>query len=325
MKELDFELLKKLYCIHSKSGSEKKMRRFIRRWISDNVPAAVVTQDNTGNLYITKGDAEDYPCLCAHMDQVQDFHPKDFVCIENDDVIMGYSPKMRKQCGLGADDKNGIFVALSCLQKYDILKCAFFVGEEIGCVGSSVADVEFFNDCRFCAQIDRRGNDDMVTTITSRMCSEEFYKAADPETWGYKESYGLMTDVEVLRENGVKASCINMSCGYYEPHTDGEFTSKQDLEKCYTFVCHLIEDCTAVYPFADDFGGGVDKVWSMWGKMQTGKYDELYDLIDAVIADDPYLEFDEYYEYYGEEHPEIKREEQEQIFNEYKVFYNFGN
>ena len=70
MKELDYELLKKLYCIHSKSGNEKKMRRFIKRWISDNVPSAVVTQDNTGNLYITKGDAESYPCLCAHMDQV---------------------------------------------------------------------------------------------------------------------------------------------------------------------------------------------------------------------------------------------------------------
>lgn len=315
MKELDFELLKKLYCIHSKSGSEKKMRRFIKRWISDNVPAAVVTQDNTGNLYITKGDAEDYPCLCAHMDQVQDFHPKDFVCIENDDVIMGYSPKMRKQCGLGADDKNGIFVALSCLQKYDILKCAFFVGEEIGCVGSSVADVEFFNDCRFCAQIDRRGNDDMVTTITSRMCSEEFYKAADPETWGYKESYGLMTDVEALRENGVKVSCINMSCGYYEPHTDREFTSKQDLEKCYTFVCHLIEDCTAVYPFEECTDKKYD-TWSILNDVCWGTNDELHDMMYEALQTDPCTNFEDFYENYNYLFPNISKERQKEMYEE---------
>lgn len=320
MKELDYELLKKLYCIHSKSGSEKKMRRFIKRWISDNVPSTVVTQDNTGNLYITKGDAESYPCLCAHMDQVQDFHPKDFTCIETDDVIMGYSPKMRKQCGLGADDKNGIFIALSCLQKYDILKCAFFAGEEIGCVGSSAADIEFFNDCRFCAQIDRRGNDDMITSITSQMCSEEFYKAADPTAWGYKEEYGLMTDVEVLRENGVEASCINMSCGYYEPHTDREFTSKQDLEKCYAFVCHLIEDCTAMFPFEDTLEYAIK---SRYG--YVFEEDELYDMISEIISTEPYITFDEFYLNYGCSFDKINKERQRDMFFECKSFYNFGN
>lgn len=233
MTKLNYELLKDLYCIHSKSGSEKRIRRFIKKWINSNVPEASVTQDQTGNIYITKGDSESYPCLCAHMDQVQDFHPLDFTCVETDEVIFGYSPKMRKQCGLGADDKNGLFIALSCLQEYGVLKCAFFVGEEIGCVGSSNADMEFFKDCRFCVQIDRRGSSDMVTSISRQICSEDFIKAARAEDYGYAPSNGLMTDVEALHENGVGVSCINLSCGYYAPHTDEEYIpeSKRKLYK----------------------------------------------------------------------------------------------
>lgn len=247
---MDFELLKQLYYVFSPSLREKKMRKFIKNWISVNVPSANVVQDGHGNLLITKGDTDNYPCLCAHMDQVQDLHPKDFTCVESDEVIFGYSPKVRHQCGLGADDKNGIFIALTCLEKYDSIKCAFFVGEEIGCIGSSAVDTTFFTDCRFCIQIDRRGNSDMVTSISyDQLCSSDFIRDANPEAWGYSESQGLMTDVDALRTGGVIASCINLSCGYYEPHTDREYTSKQDVEKCYNFVCHLIEDLDKSYPF----------------------------------------------------------------------------
>lgn len=278
MKELNFDLLKSLYCIHALSGNEKRIRRFIKRWISNNVPDAEVSQDTYGNLYVTRGKSDTYPCLCAHLDQVQHIHPKDFICIESDDVIFGYSPKLRKQCGLGGDDKNGLFIALTCLADYDVLKCAFFVGEEVGCVGSSVADMDFFTDCRFCAQIDRRGNSDLVTNISSMLCSDEFLAAADPQSWGYAPCHGLMTDVDTLRGNGLTVSCVNMSCGYYEPHTDEEFTSKPDVQKCYNFVCHLIEDCTGVYTYENDCA---------WGG--RGYYGYLDDDFCGWSADD-YLE-----------------------------------
>ena len=271
------------------------MRRFIKRHIKNNIPAAVVTQDAHGNLFVTKGEAESYPCLCAHMDQVQHLHPTDFVCIEDQGVIFGYSPKQHKQCGLGADDKNGIFIALQCLEHYDVLKCAFFVGEEIGCVGSHAADIEFFADCRFCAQIDRRGNSDMVTSISfDSICSEEFAKAADCETYGYAVSTGLMTDVEALRCNGVTVSCINMSCGYYEPHTDHEFTVVEDVKKCHVFVCHLIEHCTSVYPHKEDdyeYYGSRDE-WNDYSSYYS--YDECLDYCCNWLKDDPQLTLNEF-------------------------------
>lgn len=309
MKEkLNYELLKDLYCIHSKSGSEKRIRRFIKKWLKANVPEAVVTQDNTGNLYITKGVAVSYPCLCAHMDQVQDFHPSDFTCVETDEVIFGYSPKMRKQCGLGADDKNGIFLALSALMEYPVLKCAFFIGEEIGCIGSSAADIGFFIDCRFCAQIDRRGSSDMVTEISGPLCSDSFIKAADCESWGYHESCGMMTDVEALAEAGVSVSCINLSCGYYNPHTDCEFTHKPDLEKCWAFVCHLIEDVTAVYPF--EYTNG----WSRYNKDFYVKDSLLYEM-ECVLAEEPNTTFRDFYDNVGCMYSEVSRESQHILFD----------
>ena len=65
------DLLKQLYKIHSPSGSEKKLRKFLKDWIRRNVPDARYEVDNIGNLYVKKGEAETYPCLVAHMDQVQ--------------------------------------------------------------------------------------------------------------------------------------------------------------------------------------------------------------------------------------------------------------
>ena len=274
-KELNFELLKSLYKVFSPSMNEKKMRRFIKRHINNNISGVTIVQDNAGNLLITKGESDSYPCICAHMDQVQHLHPKDFTCVENDDVIFGYSPKERKQCGLGADDKNGLFIALECLASYDAIKCAFFVGEEIGCKGSGAVDISFFDDCRYCIQIDRRGNSDMITNIYSEMCSEEFIRDVDCQSHGYEISDGLMTDVAELREKGVEVSCINLSCGYYEPHTDYEFTSKPDLQKCYDFVCHIIERCTKRYEhafIATTRGHGFGSVWSSEYGDNTKRY-----------------------------------------------------
>lgn len=311
--KLDFSLLKALYGIHAKSGNEKRIRRFIKRWIANNVPTATVVQDVTGNLYITKGDSENYPCLCAHIDQVQSFHPKDFVCVESKDVIFGYSPKTHKQCGLGGDDKNGVFIALTCLQKYDVLKCAFFVGEEIGCIGSSAADMAFFDNCRFCAQIDRRGNSDLVTNISAPLCSDEFLQDARCEEYGYSVCDGLMTDVDTLRNNGLEISCVNMSCGYYEPHTDREITSKQDVQKCYEFVCHLIEDCTKVYTFQSyDYGYG-----SFWDT-----YDAIYTSIENVLQNNPKATLRETYELLHGCFPDVRKEDFASVYSD--AMWNAG-
>ncbi len=61
-KELNFELLKSLYKVFSPSMNEKKMRRFIKRHINNNISGVTIVQDVAGNLLITKGESDSYPC-----------------------------------------------------------------------------------------------------------------------------------------------------------------------------------------------------------------------------------------------------------------------
>ena len=286
------ELLKTLYSIYSPSGNEKKMRRFIKRWIMNNVSNTQITTDLKGNIYVIKGNAENYPCIVSHIDQVQKTHNRDFVCIESEDVIFGYSPKNHRQEGLGADDKNGVWIALKCLEKYDHMKAAFFVEEEIGCRGSAQADLEFFTDCRFVIQCDRRGNKDLITSISfTELCSKEFIEATGYENFGYKPEDGMMTDVLELKERGIEVSCINMSCGYYRPHTDQEFTDKNDLLNCQKFVENIIENCTAVYPHKCED--------SYYGNLYWEEQEELYLLADELLSCNPDLTAEELKEWYG--------------------------
>ena len=190
------ELLKQLFSIHSKSGKEGKIRKFIWNWVRQTVPDAKIECDKPGNLYVTKGKSDTYPCIVAHMDQVQERHSKDFIAYEAEDIIIGFSPKHRRQEGLGADDKNGIWIALKCLQKYPALKCAFFVQEEIGCRGSNKADMTFFSDARFVLQCDRKGGNDLIWNIGgyTELCSKEFLSAIGYQEFGYKLETGMMTE-----------------------------------------------------------------------------------------------------------------------------------
>ena len=50
------KLLKQLYAIHSPSGNEKKMRKFLKEWIKNNVPGATYTTDalTTAHIVTTK-------------------------------------------------------------------------------------------------------------------------------------------------------------------------------------------------------------------------------------------------------------------------------
>lgn len=251
------ELLTNLYSIHSPSGGERKIKRFIKKYIADNIPGCNVYSKEK-QLYVIKGESETYPCVVAHLDQVQKNHSSDFDVIEYNDAMIGFSLSSKNQQGLGADDKNGIWVALECLKHFDNIKIAFFTEEEIGCIGSDKADISFFDDCRFILQADRKGSSDFITTAScTDLCSDEFRDAVLALGHGYKENHGMMTDVLTLKEKGINVSCANFSCGYYNAHTDSEITILSELDNCRQLFFDIIENLTDVYPhkYIDIFSG----------------------------------------------------------------------
>lgn len=305
---MNTQLLKKLYSIYSPSGKEQKMVKFLCSYIKQLPGNISVSKDNFGNLYVVKGKAETYPCLVSHIDQVSHCkHSKDFKAVETRDIIFGYSPKNRRFENLGADDKNGVFICLECLKKYDAVKVVFFREEETGCRGSSEAVMSFFDDVRFVIQPDRKGNSDLITSIGySDLCSDQFIDAIEPETWNYKEENGLMTDILTLKEKGLEVSCINVSCGYCNAHTDEEITVKKDLVKCLGFVEHIIEDCTDVYPHVE-----TDPYFSPYEFE-----DEIYD----ILNNNPSLTAEDLYDMYSTNFPHLGLDDYERICRDYRMF-----
>jgi putative aminopeptidase FrvX len=244
-------LLQNLYRTSSPSGHETLMMNFIRSQL-DKLGVTHVS-DKKGNIYATKGIAASYPCVISHTDEVHYSHEKGYKVLQagskGNKIIFGFNGFTRSYCGIGADDKNGIWICLKCLEDFDTMKCVFFVGEEIGCQGSSNADMSFFEDCRYVLQCDRKGNGDMVTFYCGNtLCSDDFLLDASPDKFGYRQTEGLITDVITLKKKGLKVACANLSCGYYHPHTPHEFTCVEDLMKCYEFVQHIVKNCNKTYP-----------------------------------------------------------------------------
>lgn len=245
------ELLKELYGISAHTHQEKDMIAFVSQRLADL--GVTFTVDEVGNIYATKGQADTYPCLAAHLDEVHEAREKGYeVLVVRNEFIIGFNSGKREFNGIGADDKNGIWVCLKCLEGFDNLKCVFFVGEEQGCIGSRQADMKFFDDCRFVLQCDRKGNSDFVSNIYGNpLCSTQFIKDASLGEHGYKEERGMQTDVQTLRQRGLEISCANISCGYYYPHTPHEMTNIADLKKCLTLVEHIVENCCEVYTYKE--------------------------------------------------------------------------
>lgn len=300
------ELLKHLYCIYSPSGRERAMRKFLKGYMR-RIPGVEVKEDRIGNLYAVKGISETYPCVVAHMDQVHERHSRDFRVIETEDFIFAYSPRSGKQENLGADDKNGLWVGLKCLERYPVLKVAFFVGEEAGCVGSGKAWMDFFQNCRFVVEADRRGRNDLVTVIGwTGLCSREFLDATGYDKFGYQETDGMLTDLLALKENGLSVSCVNLSSGYYEPHTHQEYTVKEDLKNCLRFTGHIIENCIEIYPHTPE------REESGW--LHDDEYECAMDEVFYLLDMDDTLSVDDLIYMYGILFPNLRKDDFQRMY-----------
>lgn len=283
-------LLKGILNIQSESYNQVDMQNYILA----NYPTA--DMDKHGNIYITKGKADSYPCVVAHLDTVHDIIPDDhYHVLQTDRKVFAWDSNLMQPTGVGGDDKCGIYVALHCLEHFDTIKVALFTDEEVGCVGSRLADMSFFNDVSYAIQCDRQGYDDVVTNILwTEICSQEFMNDIRPLVKQWGKSFcdkGGLTDVYQLVENGMKVSAINVSCGYYRPHTEDEYIDLDDLYDTRDFVVDVIEALgdkpyhhTPMYTGYKAKQNGYNKYYG--SRYYNGKYDDFYDLTDDSTVDD---------------------------------------
>lgn len=239
----NWKLLKDLYLINHPSGLECTMSSFIIN-ACKNIPNVSFMLDSIGNLLITKSDSKssNYPCVIAHMDAVHDFYDERNV-IRNNNIVKAYY-KNGMQCGLCADDCNGVYIAIQLLRS-DIknLKVCFTVEEEIGGNGALFAgqNFEFFKDVSYFLQADRKGRDDLIIYSNGHsIASPEFINdiLSIPD-FKYAPEIGSFTDVGILTEL-LDISGVNISCGYYNEHTNKEFCNLNELHTCLLFMYRII-------------------------------------------------------------------------------------
>ena len=242
----ELQLLFELFQINSPSKNEGKMKKFIRTFCKIN--NIKCKKDKKGNLYLKKGKGL-RPCLVAHLDNVFDNKADVLPTCVDGDTIIGYDTKKMKQCGLGADDKVGIFIILKAMLNYENIKAVLTVEEEIGCLGAAEVNLNFFTDVCYVLQADRKGYGDFVTTAdTSRyddveLSSSEFIDVCKPviSSFDFKEANGGSTDVVRLKEKGLDISVANISSGYYDPHNSTEYISCKQVVCVLNMVYELID------------------------------------------------------------------------------------
>lgn len=236
------DLLTDLYKMVSTSGMESRMKSYILDLLSD-MPL-IIEEDEIGNLFITKGTAEVYPCVAAHLDEIHSPCEREVV-VEGDKIYT--VDRLWNRVGCGADDKNGIWVILNLLRTEPVLKVAMFVQEErtgsiAGCRGARACDLAFFDDVKYVIESDRKGASDVVSVgkLNTLLCEPDFIPEDLLQKYGYEMVCGGKTDVVELKMRGLKIPVCNIGCGYYDAHKNSEYTIFSELRNCLAFVRAMI-------------------------------------------------------------------------------------
>jgi len=227
--------------VQSCSRNEKRMVIFLIKFLeSMEIPYFI---DSAGNILAIKGEAETYPCVVSHMDTVHKF-VKDYRLLHyKDENNTLFAKDGDTKTGIGGDDKCGVFACMYFLTVLPAVKVVFFTQEESGCVGSRGINLDYFADCRYLLQLDRKGNHDLIQKYWGdKTISKAFRSNMKPirEQYGFKPASGSVTDVMRLFDRGVGLCCLNISSGYYKPHSDNEYINTDDLANSINFTQKLI-------------------------------------------------------------------------------------
>lgn len=241
---VDFDLLMAIMYQQSPTTDLKKEAAKMR-WLVNLIGEidGVDVSHKDGNIYCTKGVAEYYPTVVAHYDTAQGYH-KGLQIFKTDDWMFGFDNATGEQCGLGLDDAVGICFAIQMLKMMPVCKVFLPCGEERGLVGTNRCDMSFFDNSLVVTQLDRRSytTDFIKFTNGVQVWNPDHLDLIKPlmKKYGYKTSDGTATDVGGLRRRGLKVSSHNLSCGYFNEHSNSEVASVSLMINAFSFAYEML-------------------------------------------------------------------------------------
>jgi hypothetical protein len=255
--QIDFDgidLLADLYRIWSPSRGEKEMSNFVAGVLDEH---GIVYHEYGNCLYRIIPDA---PMICAHMDEVSNKPKKNKLKVKFDKRFQDlkiYNPNG----AIGGDDKNGIWILLQILTDPDFknkLSFIFSVEEECGGMTEDIIEMHLkdFETVPYCLVFDRWGFSDVIG-VKNRFCCDDLMEALEPamRDFAYSSSSGFFCDAQTL---SCAVACVNISCGYYQPHTEQDFTILSDLRRALEFGIAILKSVPRIkYNLANN-------KWRMW-------------------------------------------------------------
>jgi hypothetical protein len=204
-------------------GTEDKLRPFLPKGFQE---------DDFGNYFIKIGDSD--TMFTCHLDTCSSHYQK-----VNHDIGAQFIKTDGKTI-LGADDKAGMTVLLYMIENKIPGLYYFFIGEEVGGIGSSAASSMSFSEYNKCISFDRRGYDSVITEQWfGKCCSDEFAQSLSDElnkknlTFNFQpDPTGVFTDSASFMYD--IPECTNISVGYFSEH---QVTETQDI----SFLVRLCE------------------------------------------------------------------------------------
>lgn len=171
--------------------------------------------------------------LVAHMDTVHSFTPS----------IINYDKKknsMSSPYGIGGDDRCGIYMILEIIKAFNC-SVLFCEDEESGGIGAKkfiqtdlASELEF----NYAIELDRKGSKDAVFYDCD---NEDFEKFITQEF--YKTAWGSFSDISVVAPF-LKCAAVNLSCGYYNAHTEKEYVVLHEMDRSIKEVCKILNRTT---------------------------------------------------------------------------------
>lgn len=229
-------------------GTENQLKKFL--------PSGY-QKDEHGNFFLKIGDKPTtmFTChldtACRKQERVNHvFRKNNFVGTDGKTI-------------LGADDKAGMVVLLSLIEKQVPGLYYFFIGEEVGCVGSSALSrtwlkTEFSEYITKCVSFDRRGTDSVITEqLYGRCASDEFATELSNRLNGVggftfsPDPTGVLTDS--INFMDFVPECTNISVGYYNEHGGSELQDLSFLKRLCKAVCEIDWETLPIIrnPFSD--------------------------------------------------------------------------
>jgi hypothetical protein len=199
-------------------------------------------QDEFGNLFVMIGKSD--VMFTSHLDTATSQN------VSVNHVIEGDIIKTDGKSILGADDKAGVTIMLYMIQNNIPGLYYFFLGEEVGCVGSKKLSAKHkqnkIEGINKVISFDRRGTTSVISFQSSKRCaSDTFTKSladqlnrTDADFKYETDDTGVLTDS--FQFVSIYPECTNISVGYQSEHTLGETQNIKHLEKLAK-ACLLVD------------------------------------------------------------------------------------